>query len=108
MNKNVITIKTALSTGIFLGGVIFPSPIQGAEIDYYTSSVESSYDAPHVDDSIVQPTVSFDCNADTEITIAKQDDTTILNNFAESMLNGMKSLDSDISKWVDDNFWDLV
>lgn len=27
-------------------------------------------------------------------------------NFASSMLKGMNSLDADLSKWVDDNFWD--
>ena len=45
---------------------------------------------------------------DTEISIARQSDAAVLNNFAELMLKGMKSLDSDISKLVDDNFWDLI
>ena len=35
-------------------------------------------------------------------------DAEILNDFAVSLLKGMKNLDCDISRWVDDNFWDLV
>ena len=37
-----------------------------------------------------------------------QNDAEILNDFAVSLLKGMKNLDCDISRWVDDNFWDLV
>ena len=35
-------------------------------------------------------------------------DAEILNDFAGSLLKGMKNLEYDISRWVDDNFWDLV
>ena len=38
----------------------------------------------------------------------KQNDVEILNDFAGSLLKGMKDLEYDISRWVDDNFWDLV
>ena len=37
-----------------------------------------------------------------------KNDAEILNDFAVSLLKGMKNLDCDISRWVDDNFWDLV
>ena len=108
MNTNVITVKTALSTGLFLGGMVLSTPSIGAEIDDYISSVQPSHMA-HVDGSIVQqPTFSFDCNVETVISEKQNDDAEILSEFADSMLKGMKNLDSDISKWVDDNFWDLV
>lgn len=105
---NIITVKTALSTSLFLGGAVLSTPTLGAEIDDYTSSASSSSLVAHVEDSIVQPMVSFDCNFQTEISFKKQDDAEILGNFADSMLKGMKNLDADISKWVDDNFWDLI
>lgn len=108
MDMNIITVKTALSTSLFLGGAVLSTPTLGAEIDDYTSSVSSSSLVAHVEDSIVQPMVSFDCNFQTEISFKKQDDAEILGNFADSMLKGMKNLDADISKWVDDNFWDLI
>ena len=107
MNKNIITVK-ALSTGLFLGGIVFANPAMGADIDFYTSSLKSTSHQAKQNNVIKQPVVSFDCNAETEISMAKQDDSEILNKFADSMLKGMKSLDSDISQWVDDNFWDLV
>ena len=37
-----------------------------------------------------------------------QNDAEILNDFVGSLLKGMKNLDCDISRWVGDNFWDLV
>lgn len=107
MNKNIITVK-ALSTGVFLGGIVLANPAMGADIDFYTSSLESTFHQAKRIDMIEQPVVSFDCNAETEISIANHDDSEILNKFAESMLSGMKSLDSDISQWVDENFWDLI
>jgi hypothetical protein len=36
------------------------------------------------------------------------DDQDILDNFVSSILKGTKSMDSDFSKFVDDNFWDLI
>lgn len=108
MNKNVITVKTALSTGLFLGGMVLSTPSIGAEIDDYVPSVQFSSHVAHVDGTVVQqPTVSFDCNVETVISV-KKDDAEILSDFANSMLDGMKNLDSDIAKWVDDNFWDLI
>ena len=38
----------------------------------------------------------------------RDNDVEILNDFAGSLLKGMKDLEYDISRWVDDNFWDLV
>ena len=35
-------------------------------------------------------------------------DAEILNDFAGSLLKGMKDLEYDISRWVDDSFWELV
>ena len=49
-----------------------------------------------------------ECNTETKISNITQNDTEILNEFAGSLLKGMKNLDYDISRWVDDNFWDLV
>ena len=37
-----------------------------------------------------------------------KNDAEILNDFVGSLLKGMKNLDYDISRWVDNNFWDLV
>lgn len=37
-----------------------------------------------------------------------KNDAEILNDFAGSLLKGVKNLDCDISRWVDNNFWDLV
>lgn len=37
-----------------------------------------------------------------------QNDAEILNDFVGSLLKGMENLEYDISRWVDDNFWDLV
>lgn len=108
MNKNVITVKAALSTGVFLGGMMVSTPSIGAEIDYYTSSWEVGFRESKQNMGIVQPTISFDCNADTKISIVSHDESEIVNCFADSMLNGMKSMDADISEWVDENFWDLV
>lgn len=109
MNTNIITVKTALSTGLFLSGVVFITPASGAEIDNYTSSLQTPWNVPpHSEDTIVQPAVSFDCNAETVISMRTKKDAEILNNFAGTLLKGMKSLDADISRWVDENFWDLV
>jgi hypothetical protein len=64
-----------------------------------------------------------DICADIEIALASNDDTSInekkiaytegsdqdvLGNFVSSILKGTKSMDSDFSKFVDDNFWDLI
>lgn len=38
----------------------------------------------------------------------RDNDAEILNDFAGSLLKGMKNLEYDISRWVNDNFWDLV
>lgn len=107
MNKNIITVKT-LSTGLFLGGIVFANPAIGADIDFYATSSGNLLHQAKQHDMINQPVVSFDCNVNTEISMASHEDSEILNKFADSMLKGMKSLDSDISQWVDDNFWDLV
>lgn len=40
--------------------------------------------------------------------VADGGDRDVLGNFVSSILRNTKSLDSDISKLVDDNFWDLV
>ena len=40
--------------------------------------------------------------------VVEQSDADILVNFAKSILDGTRSLDDDISKLVDENFWDLV
>ena len=48
-----------------------------------------------------------ECNTETKISNT-QNDAEILNDFVGSLLKGMKNLDFDISRWVDDNFWDLV
>ena len=37
-----------------------------------------------------------------------QNDAEILNDFVGSLLKGMENLEYDISRWVDNNFWDLV
>lgn len=108
MNRNVITVKTALSTGVLLGGMMFSTPTMGAEIDYYTSFWEGVSHKSNQDMGIAQPTISFDCNADTKISMVSYAESGILNRFADSMLNGMKSMDADISEWVDEHFWDLV
>lgn len=107
MNKNVITVKNILSTGLFLGGVVLSTPAVGADIECYTSSILPGC-VSYKGDGIVQPYISFDCNAETKITLITQNDAGILNDFAHSLLNGMKTLDADISEWVDENFWDLV
>lgn len=49
-----------------------------------------------------------ECNTETKISNITQNDAEILNDFAGLLLKGMKNLDYDISRWVDDNFWDLV
>lgn len=49
-----------------------------------------------------------ECNTETKISNITQNDAEILNDFAGSLLKGMKNLEYDISRWVDDNFWDLV
>lgn len=49
-----------------------------------------------------------ECNTETKISDITQNDAEILNDFAGSLLKGMKNLDYDISRWVDNNFWDLV
>ncbi len=108
MSKNVITVRTALSTGVLLGGFIFSTPTMGTELDYYTSTSEHVSHKAKTDDVIVQPTISFDCNAETEISMIQYEESDVLTKFAESILKDMKPLDADISQWVDDNFWDLV
>ena len=50
MDMNVITVKTALSTSLFLGGVMFSTSTLGAEIDDYSSSVSSSPLVANVED----------------------------------------------------------
>ena len=49
-----------------------------------------------------------ECNTETKISNITQNDAEILNDFVGSLLKGMKNLDYDISRCVDDNFWDLV
>lgn len=108
MNRNVITVKTALSTGVLLGGMIIATPSMGAEIDYYNSFWEVGIRESKQNMEIAQPTISFDCNVDTKISMISHDESEILNHFAGSMLNGLKNMDADISEWVDEHFWDLV
>ena len=49
-----------------------------------------------------------ECSTETKISNITQNDAEILNDFVGSLLKGMKKLDYGISRWVDDNFWDLV
>lgn len=107
MNKNIITVKNVLSTGLFFGGVVLSTPAVGADIECYTSTILPDY-VSFKGNGIVRPYISFDCNAETKITLITQNDAGILNDFADSLLKGMKTLDADISEWVDENFWDLV
>lgn len=109
MNKNIITVKTVISTSLFLGEMVFTTPTLGAEIDDYSSSLQQTFGKPAEEqNNIVLPSISIDCNADTKITPAEQSDADIMVSFAKSILDGTKSLDADISKLVDENFWDLV
>ena len=43
MNKNIITVKTVISTSLFLGGMVFTTPTLGAEIDDYSSSLQQTF-----------------------------------------------------------------
>lgn len=108
MDKNIITLKSVISTSLFLGGMVFTTPTLGAEIDDYSSLQQTSGKPAKVSNSIDLPSFSIDCNADTQITPAEQSDADVLVSFAKSILDGTKSLDADISKLVDENFWDLV
>lgn len=108
MNKNIITVKTVIRTGLFLGGMVFTTPTLGAEIDDYSSLQQISGKPAEEQNNIVLPSISIDCNANTKITPAEMNDVDVLVSFAKSILDGTKSLDADISKLVDENFWDLV
>ena len=108
MNKNIITVRRAIGTGLFLGGMVFATPAIGADIDDYSSLQEASDASAEVQAPSTFPSISFDCNADIEITSVEQSDADILVNFVKSILDGTKSLDDDISKLVDENFWELV
>ena len=108
MNKNIITVKTVISTGLFLGGMVFTTPTLGAEIDDYSSLQQISGKPAEEQNNIVLPSISIDCNANTKITPAEMNDADVLVIFAKSILYGKKSLDADISKLVDENFWDLI
>lgn len=108
MNKNIITLKSVISTSLFLGGMVFTTPTLGAEIDDYSSLQQTSGKPEKVPNSIDLPSISIDCNADTKITSIEQNNADILVRFAKSIIDGTKSLDDDISKLVDENFWDLV
>lgn len=37
----------------------------------------------------------------------KNDDTLIIHTLSD-LLNNIKSLDDDITEWIDDNFWELI
>lgn len=108
MNKNIITVKTVIRTGLFSGGMVFTTPTLGAEIDDYSSLQQISGKPAEEQNNIVLPSISIDCNANTKITPAEMNDADVLVSFAKSILDGTKSLDADISKLVDENFWDLV
>lgn len=49
-----------------------------------------------------------ECDTETRISNVTQNDAEILNDFVGSLLKGMENLEYDISRWVDDNLWDLV
>ena len=108
MDKNIITLKAVISTSLFLGGMVFTTPSRGAEIDDDSSLQQASGKPAEVQNNIVLPSISIDCNANTKITPAEMNDADVLVSFAKSILDGTKSLDADISKLVDENFWDLV
>lgn len=108
MNKNIITVKTVIRTGLFLGGMVFTTPTLGAEIDDYSSLQQISGKPAEEQNNIVLPSISIDCNANTKITPAEMNNADVLVSFAKSILDGTKSLDADISKLVDENFWNLV
>lgn len=50
----------------------------------------------------------MDCYEGENALVADVRDGDVLGNFVSSILRNTKPLDSDISKLVDDNFWDLV
>ena len=108
MDKNIITLKAAIGTSLFLGGMVFTTPTLGAEIDDYSSLQQISGKPAEEQNNIVLPSISIDCNANTKITPAEMNDADVLVSFAKSILDGIKCLDADISKLVDENFWDLV
>lgn len=108
MDKNIITLKAVISTSLFLGGMVFTTPTLGAEIDDYSSLYQTSGKPAEEHNNIIIPSISIDCNADTKITPTERSDADVLISFAKSILDGTKSLDDDISKLIDENFWDLV
>lgn len=75
------------------------------EIDYYADSLPVGK-GRYTKQTSVLP--GFNSNI-TDITLTTNiDENDVLSSFVNSILSNCKSLDSDISKLIDDNFWDLV
>lgn len=102
MNKTYIKLNSAVFS-IMLGGTV----ISGVNMNNYNNySVKGSmpisyYDSEHV---------AFCSNLYdiSQISKAADDDMETLNEFVCSIINNSKSLDSDFSSLIDENFWDLV
>ena len=60
MNKNIITVRRTIGTGLFLGGMVFATPAIGADIDDYSSLQDTSGTLAEVQDNITLPSISFD------------------------------------------------
>lgn len=76
--------------GSYAEHVSLSSPVQ---INDFTIDLASNIDSDNLDNVSVE---------------VGGNDTDVLNEFISSIITETKPLDADISKFVDDNFWDLV
>jgi hypothetical protein len=108
----VVTTTIALSAGITI--TLFSCTDEIVESNVFVESdMEQELILEAAPDICAHIEIALASNDDTsihdqQIASTEGSDEDVLSNFVSSILKGTKPLDSDFSKFVDDNFWDLI
>lgn len=109
MNKNFITTRSITLGVLIAGGTIM---INSSSIDSYSDTLYPRYSKKcdptrNTDKFPVKLSLESYFNDITPLS-ALAEDSEVLYDFAQSMIANSKPLPADISKLIDDNFWDLL
>lgn len=106
MNKNFITTRS-ITLGVLIAGGTFM--INSSAIDSYSDTLYSKKCdfAKKRDKNPVKLSFESYCNDITPLSTLVED-SEVLHDFVESIIVNSKPLPADISKLIDDNFWDLL
>lgn len=107
MSANVINIHSIAC--IVMSGAFVTAE---AQLNDYADPIEYNVGDFSFEDQMNSLELNSSYNEMTTFTVLKENqektEKELLNNFVSSILNECKSLESEYSKLIDDNFWDLI